>query len=117
MRNARTRQLGGRPPLTWNSFGWDPGELDVRADWPQEVTREWAWGGSCGRGVRVCLVDSGIEGGHPGVGLVQGSFAVNIERPSRLVREALRRMRLGPVSLENAMNGRESDRAALRRPG
>lgn len=38
---------------------------------------------------------------------------VNIERPSRLVREALRRMRLGPVSLENAMNGRESDRAAL----
>ena len=31
---------------------------------------------------------------------------VIVERPSRLVREALRRMRLGPVSLENAMSGR-----------
>jgi subtilisin family serine protease len=87
MRNARTRQLGGRPPLTWNSFGWDPGELDVRADWPQAVTREWAWGGSFGRGVRVCLVDSGIEGGHPDVGLVQGSFAVTSGSGGELVVE------------------------------
>jgi subtilisin len=66
----------GRPPLTWNTLGRSPEELAVQADWPREVTREWAWGGSSGRGVRVCLVDSGIEAGHPDVGLVQGSFAV-----------------------------------------
>lgn len=64
------------PPLTWNAPGWRPEELVVEADWPKEVTREWAWGGSSGRGVRVCLVDSGIEAGHPDVGQVQGSFAV-----------------------------------------
>lgn len=32
------------------------------------ITREWAWGGSTGRGVRVAIVDSGIEADHPAVG-------------------------------------------------
>ena len=36
--------------------------------WPHEVTREWAWGGSDGSGVRVCVVDSGIDATHPLVG-------------------------------------------------
>ena len=43
-----------RPSLTWNTHGWSADELAVRADWSQEVTREWAWGGSTGCGVRVC---------------------------------------------------------------
>ena len=30
-------------------------------DWPAEVTREWAWGGSTGKGVRVCILDSGVD--------------------------------------------------------
>ena len=33
------------------------------SDWPAEVTREWAWGGSTGAGVRVCILDSGVDGG------------------------------------------------------
>jgi subtilisin family serine protease len=45
-------------------------------DWPDRVTREWAWGGSTGAGVRVCVLDSGIELGHPLVGPVQRSVAV-----------------------------------------
>ncbi len=36
--------------------------------WPERVTREWALGGSTGAGARVCVVDSGIEAGHPLVG-------------------------------------------------
>ena len=32
------------------------------------IDREWAWGGSTGRGVRVAVVDSGIEADHPAVG-------------------------------------------------
>ena len=35
---------------------------------PDQVTREWAWGGSSGAGVRVCILDSGIELDHPLVG-------------------------------------------------
>jgi len=30
-----------------------------------EITREWAWGGSTGKGVRVAVVDTGIEYDHP----------------------------------------------------
>lgn len=32
------------------------------------ITPEWAWGGSTGRGVRVAVIDSGIERDHPAVG-------------------------------------------------
>jgi subtilisin len=46
--------------------------------WPERVTREWALGGSTGRGARVCVVDSGIEAGHPLVGDVTTSVAVSI---------------------------------------
>jgi subtilisin len=49
-------------------------ELAVR--WPAEVTREWAWGSSGGRGVRVCILDSGIEPDHPSVGPLSGAVAV-----------------------------------------
>ena len=64
------------PSLTWNAPREAATEASVAADWPTDVTRQWAWGGSSGRGVRVCLVDSGIDAGHPDVGEVQGSFEV-----------------------------------------
>jgi subtilisin len=45
-------------------------------EWPERVTREWAWGESTGKGVRVCILDSGIEASHPLVGEVEGAVAV-----------------------------------------
>lgn len=33
-----------------------------------ELSPEWAWGGSTGRGVRVALIDSGVEHDHPLLG-------------------------------------------------
>lgn len=51
-------------------------QLRLPATWPERVTREWAWGGSTGAGVRVCVLDSGIELGHPAVGEVRRSVAV-----------------------------------------
>jgi subtilisin len=44
------------------------------ADWPDAVTREWALGGSTGAGVRVCVVDSGVDP-HPRIGAVQSAVA------------------------------------------
>jgi subtilisin len=38
--------------------------------------RDWAWGGATGRGVRVAVVDSGVDGEHPGVAGVQGYVAL-----------------------------------------
>src|SRR5579884_1157469 len=49
--------------------------IRIRAGWPERVTREWAWGGSTGASVRVCVLDSGIELDHPLVGGVQRSVA------------------------------------------
>jgi len=32
-----------------------------------EITAEWAWGDSTGKGVKVAVIDSGIESSHPGL--------------------------------------------------
>jgi subtilisin len=47
----------------------------VEADWPLGVTREWAFGDSTGAGVRVCVIDSGVDA-HPRIGAVQSAVAV-----------------------------------------
>ena len=44
--------------------------------WPSRITREWAWGGATGAGVRVAIVDSGVERDHPLIGPVQRSVAI-----------------------------------------
>jgi subtilisin len=51
-------------------------------DWPATVTREWAWGGSSGAGVRVCIIDSGVEAEHPRVGAIAQAFTVEGEGES-----------------------------------
>ena len=50
--------------------------LEMR--WPDRVTREWAFEGATGKGIRVCILDSGIEVGHPLVGEVQGLYAISL---------------------------------------
>jgi len=43
------------------------------------VTRDWAWGGATGAGVRVGIIDSGLENDHPGLrGRVVENVAVEI---------------------------------------
>ena len=45
-----------------------------------QFTPEWAWGGSTGLGVRVAVVDSGIEFDHPAVGnMVKGGVVVEFD--------------------------------------
>lgn len=50
---------------------WAKESSVLRLDAPAELldlTPEWAWGGSRGRGVRVAIVDSGIDADHPALG-------------------------------------------------
>jgi subtilisin len=43
------------------------------------IDRDWAWGGATGAGVRVAIVDSGVEGDHPYVhGRLAESLAVEM---------------------------------------
>jgi len=45
-----------------------------------EINADWAWGGSTGRGVKVAVVDSGIEFDHPAVGgMVRGGVAIEFD--------------------------------------
>ena len=68
---------GARP--AW-SMPADAGDrLRLPVTWPERVTREWAWGGSTGAGVRVCVLDSGVEPGHPFVGRIDRAVAVQLE--------------------------------------
>jgi subtilisin len=40
------------------------------------VTPQWAWGGADGAGIRVCVLDSGVEADHPMVGGVEAAMEV-----------------------------------------
>lgn len=47
---------------------------------PGGFTPEWAWGGSTGQGVRVAVIDSGIDHDHPCLGdSVRGGVAVEFD--------------------------------------
>jgi subtilisin len=46
--------------------------------WPERVTREWAFGDSLGKGARVCILDSGVEAGHPSVGELEQAVVISV---------------------------------------
>jgi subtilisin len=64
-----------RPQLTWKLVGPSPVVPGIPSDWPVDRLRDWGWGGATGAGVRVCVLDSGIEPDHPLVGRVDESYA------------------------------------------
>ena len=44
-----------------------------------QVTPDWAWGGADGARVRVCVLDSGVEAGHPLVGELDQAMEVEAD--------------------------------------
>jgi subtilisin len=59
--------------------------VELPGVWPDGLTRDWAWGGSTGAGVRVCILDSGVESGHPRVGEIQSAVSVAVDDEGRPV--------------------------------
>jgi subtilisin len=52
----------------------------------EDITPEWAWGGATGKGVRVAVVDSGVDADHPVIdGRVAGYVAISIADGGELV--------------------------------
>jgi subtilisin family serine protease len=49
-----------------------------------DVDPQWAWGGSIGKGVKVAVIDSGVDANHPAVGGVNGYVAIS-EGPDGLI--------------------------------
>ncbi len=52
----------------WSEPFADPRRELKRAARLRGVTREWAWGGATGAGIRVGIIDSGLENDHPRLG-------------------------------------------------
>jgi len=59
--------------------------IALPAHWPERVTREWAWGGSTGKGARVCILDSGVEAGHPLVGDLESAVAISLGQNEEVI--------------------------------
>jgi subtilisin len=71
----------------WSLPAGASADITLPVEWPGEVTREWAWGGSTGQGVRVCILDSGVDREHPLVGGVHRAVAVSIAEDGETVVE------------------------------
>ena len=84
------------------AHGWDAGQAALPAwslpkdavdrialpsQWPERVTRDWALGGSTGKGARVCILDSGVEAGHPLVGDLESAVVISIGENDEVVAE------------------------------
>jgi subtilisin len=72
---------------------FDPGSLaPISAlGLPAAITKEWAWGDATGAGVKVAIIDSGIDANHPAVGGVSGGviceFDPDVEDGARIIDE------------------------------
>ena len=76
--------IRGRP--AWSNVFTPEAVQPVRPVPPlDDVTPEWAWGGSSGQGVKVAVIDSGIDAGHPAIGGRVAGYASIVEGPDGLV--------------------------------
>jgi subtilisin len=74
------------PAFSWPTKPEDQPRI-VPVPWEQ-MTPQWAWGGSTGKGMKVCIVDSGIEADHPALGgMVRGGVVVERSEDGPVVRE------------------------------
>ena len=70
--------MSSRPLPAWSLPAGRTDDLQLPDEWPAQLTRDWAWGGSSGEDIRVCILDSGVEQGHPLVGDVEQAVAVSV---------------------------------------
>ena len=51
----------------------------VASSLPGVISREWAFDGATGAGIRVAVVDSGIDASHPAVGHIEGAVMLEYD--------------------------------------
>jgi subtilisin len=75
---AVTLHADDSDPLPAHAVAGDEARRLVGAKpWPARVDRDWAFGGSTGAGATVCVIDSGVDAGHPLVRGVRSAVAVH----------------------------------------
>jgi subtilisin len=71
----------------WSLSAESVERIRVAPPLPPDVDREWALGGATGNGVRVCILDSGVEAGHPLVGELSGAVVISLDDDGEPVAE------------------------------
>jgi subtilisin family serine protease len=61
--------------------------IALPAHWPDRVTREWALEGATGEGIRVCILDSGVDASHPLVGELESATVISIGDGDEVIAE------------------------------
>ena len=59
--------------------------IALPSEWPDRVTRDWALGGATGDGVRVCILDSGVDSTHPLVGELESAVVISIGEDDEVI--------------------------------
>ena len=59
--------------------------IALPSEWPDRVTRDWALGGATGDGVRVCILDSGVDPTHPLVGELESAVVISIGEDDEVI--------------------------------
>jgi subtilisin len=73
--NASSGSTQFRPAWS-NAFAAEVLPILRRIGTLEQLTPEWGWGGSSGAGVKVAVLDSGVDADHPAVRDVQGYMAI-----------------------------------------
>jgi subtilisin family serine protease len=73
------------PMPAWSLTSAAATEIGITNPLPERVDAEWAFGGSLGEGIKVCILDSGVETGHPLVGDVSGAVVISLDPEGRPV--------------------------------
>jgi subtilisin family serine protease len=73
------------PMPAWSLTSAAATEIGIANPLPERVDAEWAFGGSSGEGIKVCILDSGVEEGHPLVGDVSGAVVISLDPEGRPV--------------------------------
>ena len=76
---AHAAEPGRRPLPAWSLPKDQAERIALPMEWPERVDRDWAWGGSTGEGVRVCILDSGVERDHPLVGGLESAVTIAVD--------------------------------------
>src|SRR5262245_54008510 len=73
-RRERPKHFFGMPAWSMPADGYQ--DERIPASLFREVEPGWAWEGADGDGVRVCVLDSGVDASHPLVGSVDRAWQV-----------------------------------------
>jgi subtilisin len=76
--------MSSRP--AWSGqFSQEGLQLLEPIDTIESITPDWAWGGSTGKGVKVAVIDSGIDASHPVLGGNVSGYVAISEGPDGLI--------------------------------